>query len=78
MATWFAPSLQFAPLSVLYCQVAPASKPEISILLMLVMPSVLLAPLSVVRARVGACGARVSILTLGVVPAPPVLPAASV
>ena len=53
-------ALQVEPLSVLYCHVAPDSTPLTVTLVPLVMPSVLLSPVSLVKASVGAAGAAVS------------------
>ena len=53
-------ALQVEPLLVLYCHVAPASTPLTVTLLLLVMPSVLLLPVSLLKASVGAEGAVVS------------------
>ncbi|MBK9205692.1 MAG: hypothetical protein IPL73_25345 [Candidatus Obscuribacter sp.] len=68
-----------APLSVLYCQLAPGSMPVTFTLPRLVMPSLGLAPLSVARARVGADGAALStVMAAGLLLVVPVLPATSV
>ena len=53
-------ALHVEPLSVLYCHVAPASTPLTVTLVPLVMPSVLLLPVSLVKATEGAAGAEVS------------------
>ena len=52
--------LQVVPLSMLYCQVASASKPLTVTPPLLVMLSVLLLPVSAVKAKVGAEGGVVS------------------
>ncbi len=54
------PLLQLAPASVLYCQVAPASRPLTATVPTLLTPSLLLLPLSVLSAKVGAAGAVAS------------------
>ena len=64
------------PLLVLYCHVPPPSRPMTFTVPTLVMPSLLLLPLSVARPSPGATGARVSTLMLRV-PAPLGLPAVS-
>ena len=56
--------LQVLPLLVLYCHVAPASTPLTVMLALLVTPSVLLLPLSAVKAKLGALGNVVSIVQL--------------
>ena len=67
------------PLSVLYCQLAPGSMPVTFMVPTLVMPSLLLLPLSVVRANVGADGAALStVMAAGLLLVAPVLPAVSV
>ena len=48
------PFVQVPPLLVLYCQVAPVSSPVMLIVPLLVMLSVVDAPLSAARARFGA------------------------
>ena len=56
----FCAALHVLPLLLLYCHVAPASMPLTVMLLSLVMLSVLLLPVSVVKANAGALGAEVS------------------
>ena len=55
-------ALQVLPLLVLYCHVAPASTPLTVTLLLLVMLSVLLLPVSAAKAKAGVLGAEVSIV----------------
>ena len=57
-------ALHVLPLSLLYCHVAPASMPLMLTLVSLVMLSVLLLPVSVVKANPGADGSVVSIVQL--------------
>ena len=57
-------ALQVLPPSVLYCQVAVASTPPTVTLVLLVMLSVLLLPVSAAKAKAGALGAEVSIVQL--------------
>ena len=72
-------ALQVLPLSVLYCQVAPASTPLTVTPVLLVKPSVLLLPVSAVKAKLGALGSVVSIVQLLVLlPTVDTLPAVSV
>src|SRR6185503_13828219 len=54
------PAVQFAPPSMLYCQVAPASSPLTFTVPLLVIWSLLELPLSVASARLGALGAVAS------------------
>ena len=56
--------LQVLPLSVLYCHVAPASTPLTVTLLLVVMLSVLLLPVSAAKAKAGVLGAEVSMVQL--------------
>ena len=56
--------LHVLPLSVLYCHVASVSTPLTVMALSLVAPSVLLLPLSAVKAKLGALGSVVSIVQL--------------
>ena len=72
-------ALQVLPLLVLYCHVAPASTPLTVMLALLVIPSVLLLPLSAVKAKPGALGGVASTVQLLVLlAAVETLPAVSV
>ena len=57
-------ALQVLPLLVLYCHVAPVSTPLTVTLLLLVMLSVLLLPVSAAKANAGVLGAEVSMVQL--------------
>ena len=70
------PASQLAPASVEYCQLAPASRPITLTVPLLVMPSLLLLPVSLARARAGATAA-VSMVTAASWPLALVLPARS-
>src|SRR3989338_8053494 len=72
------PAVQVAPLSMLYCQVAPVSRPVTLTEPLLVILSVAPAPVSATSARVWADGAAVSIVKAKASLAAPTLPAASV
>ena len=72
------PAVQVEPLSVLYSQVAPASRPEIFSCPSLVMLSELLEPVSEFKAKVRELGAVVStVMALALEPTVEVLPATS-
>ena len=73
------PFIQLAPLSVLYCQVAPVSRPVTFTLPLEVTPSELLDPVSFASERAGAAGAEVSTMIVAALDlAGPVFPARSI
>ena len=71
------PASQLTPPLVEYCQLAPASRPVTLTVVVLVMPSLLLLPVSAARARLGAAAALVSMVTAPSWPLELVLPARS-
>ena len=72
-----APASQLLPPLVEYCQLAPASRPVTLTVPLFVMPSLLLVPVSLARARPGAVGALVSMVTAASCALALVLPARS-